>query len=314
MTAPVSGRWLAAVAAVVTLISLLGVGATTIAVIGLPWLAVKYVPVAAVLGLALLVGTGRRPRLVFGILGVRAAGALYLWVHQIVYGGWTVYASGDHFESTGEFSVVGTDVDVLGRSRRPHRTSRRSTVRGRSMVADLVPRAIVRCRRRSGRPDVQRRHSTGIGGRCMCGCAWRSSAWAGSTRPMSPSRCTAGGSRAVNWSWSCQLPPSWWRQWAAPGRRRLVATGLLSVVGASNWLWLAVESTIGRRTLVIDFAETTAPFYRMLSPLFPDGITGGGANDLGLLAWTVAVIGGALWAGGQSGRTPRRSLDTADHP
>ncbi|MDH5519529.1 MAG: hypothetical protein OEZ14_03240, partial [Acidimicrobiia bacterium] len=78
---------------------------TTIAVIGLPWLAVKYVPVAAVLGLALLVGTRRRPRLVFGILGVAvAAGALYLWVHQIIYGGWTVYASGDHFESTGEFS------------------------------------------------------------------------------------------------------------------------------------------------------------------------------------------------------------------
>ena len=34
------------------------------------------------------------------------------------YGGWTVYATGDHFAETGEFSVVGTEVDLLGRARR----------------------------------------------------------------------------------------------------------------------------------------------------------------------------------------------------
>ena len=46
------------------------------------------------------------------------AGALYLVAHRVWYGGWTVYATGDHFADTGEFSVVGTRVDLLGRSRR----------------------------------------------------------------------------------------------------------------------------------------------------------------------------------------------------
>jgi hypothetical protein len=45
------------------------------------------------------------------------AGASYLALHQAWYGGWTVYATGDHFVG-GEVTVVGTEVDPVGRSRR----------------------------------------------------------------------------------------------------------------------------------------------------------------------------------------------------
>jgi hypothetical protein len=38
--------------------------------------------------------------------------------HQLLYGGWTAYAAGDHFQRTGEFSAVGFDPDLLGRSTR----------------------------------------------------------------------------------------------------------------------------------------------------------------------------------------------------
>ena len=91
------------------------------AVVALPWLGVKYVPVAAGLaavGLATLLGRGRRASAAALAGGLAMAGAAYLVVHRVVWGGWTVYASGDHFASTGEFSVIGTDPDLVGRSLR----------------------------------------------------------------------------------------------------------------------------------------------------------------------------------------------------
>ena len=60
-------------------------------VVALPWLSVKYVPVAAALTLVALVRL-RRPQLA-GLLGVlAAAGLAYVLVHRLVWGGWTVYA------------------------------------------------------------------------------------------------------------------------------------------------------------------------------------------------------------------------------
>ncbi|HZB50859.1 MAG TPA: hypothetical protein VE547_17360, partial [Mycobacteriales bacterium] len=87
------------------------------AITTLPWLSVKYVPVAAALTLVALARTTPRQRAAL-LAGLAAAGAAYLGVHRLVWGGWTVYASGDHFESTGEFSVVGTEPDYPGRTTR----------------------------------------------------------------------------------------------------------------------------------------------------------------------------------------------------
>jgi hypothetical protein len=91
-----------------------GTALAAVAVTALPWLSVKYAPVAAALGVLVLVrAAGRRvPLLAFWAL----AGAAYLGVHRLLWGGWTVYASGDAFAGTGEFGVVGFHPDYPGRT------------------------------------------------------------------------------------------------------------------------------------------------------------------------------------------------------
>lgn len=90
-----------------------------VALVALPWLSVKYVPVSAALAavaVVTLVRAGRRAA-ALGLTGVlAAAGAGYLLAHRAIYGGVTVYASGDHFQDTGEFGVVGAHPDYAGRS------------------------------------------------------------------------------------------------------------------------------------------------------------------------------------------------------
>lgn len=125
-------------------------------VVALPWLGVKYAPVAVALALVLawrLLVTGREPggppreeassprdasvaatvrwharavgrevgaawrRLVVPGLVLAAAGVAFLALHQAWYGGWTAYAAGDHFVG-GELTVVGNRADPAGRSRR----------------------------------------------------------------------------------------------------------------------------------------------------------------------------------------------------
>ena len=92
-----------------------------LAVVALPWLAVKYVPVAGVLvALALLHLWREDRRRQAGVLtgGLAFAGLAFAVFHRVVYGGWTVYASGDHFSETGEVSVIGVDPNYVGRSQR----------------------------------------------------------------------------------------------------------------------------------------------------------------------------------------------------
>lgn len=87
--------------------------------VALPWLSVKYAPVVAVLALLAVVrlGSTRRRAALVGLVGWwLLAGAAYLAVHRAVWGGWTVYASGDEFARSGEFGAVGFHPDYPGRS------------------------------------------------------------------------------------------------------------------------------------------------------------------------------------------------------
>lgn len=110
---------LGAVAALTGRLTRRGLALLIVAVLALPWLAVKYVPVAAVLaalGGWALVRTGQR-RAAAGLGVVLAiAGVGYLGVHRLLFGGWTAYAAGDQFRSTGEFGVLGVAPDYAGRS------------------------------------------------------------------------------------------------------------------------------------------------------------------------------------------------------
>lgn len=118
---PAAGVVLLAVAALTGPLDRRALIVASSAVIALPWLSVKYAPVAA--GLALLAlwrlsRGGRRAAAAGMCAALAAAGAAYLLIHQMVWGGWTAYASGDHFVSTGEFSVMGVQPDYFGRSLR----------------------------------------------------------------------------------------------------------------------------------------------------------------------------------------------------
>lgn len=91
-----------------------------LAITALPWLAIKYVLVAAALALvALLRMRSTHPRMAVAVSGVLAvSGTIWLAAHRVLYGGWTAYSTGDHFQSSGEFGVVGFAPDYLGRSTR----------------------------------------------------------------------------------------------------------------------------------------------------------------------------------------------------
>ncbi len=95
---------------------------TVIAVVVLPWLAVKYVPVAATLGAVHLVGrwrSGGRWPAAWSAAALVGAGGLYVLAHLAWYGGLTVYAAGDFFRANGgQLSVVGTSPDLLARAAR----------------------------------------------------------------------------------------------------------------------------------------------------------------------------------------------------
>src|SRR5215213_8215269 len=91
-----------------------------VAVAALPWLGVKYAPVAAAIALVAgwrLARAGRVGQALALAGSLALAGVVFLVLHRWWYGGWTPYAAGDHF-AAGELSVVGTEPDYLGRSRR----------------------------------------------------------------------------------------------------------------------------------------------------------------------------------------------------
>ena len=81
----------------------------------------KYAPVAAVVAALVLwrLVRSHRHRAALGLSGgLAVAGLAYLGLHRLWWGGWTVYASGDHFTDTGELSVMGVSPDLAGRTLR----------------------------------------------------------------------------------------------------------------------------------------------------------------------------------------------------
>ncbi|MGH2769228.1 MAG: hypothetical protein ACRDJF_01710, partial [Actinomycetota bacterium] len=91
------------------------------AVVALPWLSIKYGPIAGALALLALLRLLRqaRRRSALGLAGMLAlAGAMFLVGHRVWYGGWTPYAAGSHFAGAGELAALGTDPNLWGRSLR----------------------------------------------------------------------------------------------------------------------------------------------------------------------------------------------------
>jgi hypothetical protein len=93
------------------------------------------------------------------------------------------------------------------------------------------------------------------------------------------------------------------------GRRRAI-TAAAGAVAAVNWLWLAVEAVTGHTTLVVDFVDSRAPFYRALRSITPDGIRASGLDDALLVGWAVVLIVLAI-SGWRSAASRRAMIESA---
>ena len=224
---------------------------TGVAVAALPWLGVKYAPVAAAIALVACwrvarAGQARRALALAGSLAL--AGAAFLVLHRWWYGGWTPYAAGDHFVG-GELSVVGTEPDYLGRSRR---LLGLLVDRGFGLAAWqpawllAVPAVAALARRRPP-------------------------GWAALALPLAAGWLVATFVALTMHGWwfagrqvvvvlpLAALAVAWWT--GRDRRRRL----LLAVAGGFGVLafgWLVAEGAAGRVTWAVDFAATTNPLYR----------------------------------------------------
>ena len=248
------------------------------AVVALPWLGVKYAPVAAAL-VAVAAGplaVERRWRALGALVGgLAAAGVAYLVAHRVLYGGWTVYAAGDHFTG-GELTVMGSDPDRIGRSRRlaglllDHGFGLAAWMPGYLLA---VPALAVLARRRPP-------------------------GWAALVLPLAAGWATATWVALTmhGWWWPGRqvvvvvpclvLAVAWWA-----GRVRAVRpwVAVAGLVGALNWAWLVAEVLDRRRTLIVDFETTGNPLYRAARALLPDYRSPGAGDWLLQGLWFAAL-------------------------
>ena len=252
-----------------------------LAVVALPWLAVKYVPVAAVLvALALfhLWRTDRRRQA--GILtgGLAVAGLAFAGFHRLVYGGWTVYASGDHFSETGEVSVIGVDPNYVGRSQR--------------LLGLLVDRSFglvawtpVFLFALVALGALARRRPPGWTALLLPALAgWATATWVALTMH--------------GWWWPGRqvvvvvpllvVTTAWWLD---RHRRAVAPFAIAAVLGALSWAWVVVEVLQRRLRLIIDFDATRDPWVRGLRLVLPD------FREPGVRTATLAVLWGVVLVG-----------------
>ncbi|HJS71716.1 MAG TPA: hypothetical protein VJ858_03235 [Acidimicrobiia bacterium] len=267
-----------------------------LAVIALPWLAIKYVPVAAALTIAGLIKAGRGHRL--GLVATLiSAGVVYVFGHVLIYDGLTAYATGDHFVG-GEFTAVGSDVDLWGRSTRliGLMVDRGFGIAAWQPAFLLLPIAV----------------GWGLGRRLP---------------GVKPAVAILGTGWLVA-TFMALTMHGWWfpgRQlvavlpiailliaaWADDLRRRLPAALFLGAVGVLAFAFLVIEGLAGRLTWVVDFGSTQSPVYQVISSLMPDYMTPTTATWVlhGIWAVVVVLLGWIGWRSGVQWAGDRLSTD-----
>ena len=256
-----------------------GLVALATCVAALPWLSVKYLPVAvalAALGLWRL-ARGRRLAAAAGLAAVLAvAGTAFVVAHLALYGGVTPYAAGSHFVD-GQLTVVGDDPDYLGR--------------GRRLIGLLIDRDF------------------GIA-------AWQP-AWlllipAAAAMAARRPRGTAAVLLPLAGGWFVATfvaltMQGWWfpgRQlvvvlplaalaiawWARDGGRRLAAAIVLGAVGVVAQAWIVAEGLAGRIAWAVDLQATADPLYRLWRRALPDYLDVTSATWALHWTWTAAAV------------------------
>jgi hypothetical protein len=275
-----------------------GLVVLVVAVVVLPWLSVKYAPVAVA-----LVGLGawrcwrrgdRRAVLVgAGVLAL--AGAVFLVAHQALYGGWTPYAAGDHFVG-GELTVSGTDPDYLGRSVR--------------LLGLLVDRGF-------GLAAWQPAYLLAIPAFAALAVR-RPRGWAVLAVPLAVGwlNATFVALTMHGWWWPgrqlvvvlpCAVLGIAW--WAARSRGAVIAVAVGCALGALTFAWLLVDVVGGHNTLIVDFERTTNPLVRAWREVLPEGRLVPAGTDALRLAW-LAVLALLGWWGVRSVGRGRRDRST----
>lgn len=257
----------AALAVTAALAALLGplhrggaLAAIAAACVALPWLGIKYAPVAAVLGGAALVRLWRDGRRApAGVLAavLALAGGAYLAVHQAVWTGWTVYASADHFVDSGEVGVVGFAPDYWARTTRllgllVERSFGIAAWQPAWLLALPAGAAAVRARPRGWAVLLS-----------VLAMGWAVASFVALTM----AGWWVPGRQTVVVLPAAVLCCGWW---VARVRRAVPVLAGLGLVGVGSWLWLAVETVRGPRTLVFDFFATANPLYRAWRLVLPD--------------------------------------------
>lgn len=275
-----------------------------LAVVALPWLSVKYVPVAATVALLhmwRLRHAGATGHLWATLAGYGIAGLGYVAGHLAWYGGLTVYAAGDFFaDNGGQLSVLGTDPNLLGRSRR--------------LVGLLVDRGF------------------GI------------AAWQPAWLALAPAVGALLARRPLAWTWlAAPLAVGWLNAtfvavtmhgYWFPGRHLLHALPLAVVavlwwlaragtlvrvaaaVAATLGLWstaaLLIDGIAGQLTWVVDFTTVDHPGYRLWRLVLPDGLQRPPGTEAWTLAWAAVLLVAAVGAGRTPGPRPQDATGARD--
>lgn len=289
-----------AIAALTGPLRAIGLVVLGLAVVTLPWLSVKYAPVALVLaGLAAVSLLRRRSYRSLAFLGggLVAAAVAFAVAHLQWYGGLTPYATGDHFVA-GELSVVGFEPDFLGRSRRLIGL----VVDDKFGLAAWQPAWLLAL--------------PALGALVAC----RPRGWHVLGAPLTAGWLTATFVALTMQGWwfpgrqlivvlpALVLAVTWW---AGGGRWRLPAVAALGALGVFSYGWLVVEGTSRRLTWAVDFFATTNPIYRAWSALLPDYLNVTTTTWLLHAAW-IAIAAGLLAGGSRAttaaaAHTPPRS-------
>ena len=260
--------------------------ALAVAVSTLPWLGAKYLPVAAALALVVLVRLVReqRPRAAAWLAGGLAlSGAAYLATHRVLWGGWTVYATGDHFAQTGEFSVVGVEPDYVGRSLRlvallSDRAYGLVAWQPAWLLAVPAVGALIAMRGRA-RPGFL---GAAVIAPLLVG--WAVATW--------PALTMHGfwwpGRQVVVVLPLAAVVLLWWVGRIVPRLQPVAA--VLGLVGVAHYAALLVGGWAGRITWVVSFEGVDDPLYQILRPFFPDYRSTGLEFWLLHSAWVVILL------------------------
>ena len=188
-----------------------------------------------------------------------------------------MYATGDHFVDDGEFAVIGTDPDYPGRARRLTGllVDRRFGLVPWAPIWALVPFAL------GWFLGAHRRYRVLLVGPVIA--AWLVATFLALTMHgwWSPGRQVVVVVPLIALAVALLVDRHAPLRWVA---------GVLGLVGASNWIWLAIEASTDRRAIIVDFYETGAWGYRAVEWAFAQGWPQRSTSDLILSIWSVVVV------------------------